>query len=94
MDDYYAPQSQVMDCDILPPQTPSMDYAVVMPQTQTMGYESVPQTQEYDLLEDLLQGPDEPTPEEELDAVIRSFSTSHDFDYGTPKPSAAAVDFF
>jgi hypothetical protein len=94
MDDYYAPQSQVMDCDILPPQTPSMDYAVVMPQTQTMGYESVPQTQEYDLLEDLLQDPDESTPEEELDAVIRSFSTAHDFDYGPPKPSASAVDFF
>jgi hypothetical protein len=94
IDDYYIQQTQPMDCEALVPQTQPMDYAVVMPQPHTMGYEVVPQTQEYDLVEELLKGPDEPTPEEELDAVIRSFSESHEYDHGLPKPSASAVDFF
>jgi hypothetical protein len=43
---------------------------------------------EYDLAEELLS---EPTPEEALDAVIRSFSAP--VDDGIPKPSASSVDF-
>jgi hypothetical protein len=84
VDDYYSQHTQPMDCEVL---TPPMDYAVVIPQPQTAGYEIAPQeTQEYDLVEELLKEPDEPTPEEALDAVIRSFAESYEHEHGIQNP--------
>ena len=91
--EYVEPQQ---DYDQSPPPIPEQvtySTAGIMGPCDDGSYDYVaeyqpPHAMEYDLAEELLS---EPTPEEALDAIIRSFSAPADD--GIPKPSASSVDF-